>query len=500
MTDRALQDYSQSQALIPDRQVTSQAQSLTTQNSILSIDNIDNLPVQFNKRLFLIIISSTIGGLLFGYDTGIISGVLANLQPNDISLIDLSNFHKELITSMTSLGSFLASLIAFALADHYGRKFTLALCSCIFIIASLWMALSTTLTYLVIGRFIVGLAIGTVAQCIPVYLSEMAPAPIRGKILTLNVVSITFGQLFSYAIAICLTIPHAWRYLFAFAAIPAIVFLLVLDFIPESPRWLLSQNNTTDAIKTLSIIYPTATTTQLNFKIKLLQTNITTGPTTSLKELTAPTKRALFVGCTLMLFQQISGFNAFMYYTATIFKELQPSQNPLLPALLIAATNCLFTCIALYFIDSVGRRTILLITIPFMTFSLMISSIAFRNNDTHLILTSLCLFVASYALAMGYIPWSSVEFLPLDKRAFGSSCISCTNWLSNSLISISFLTTMKSFGSENTMLCFTFITIMNWLFVWKFYPEVKGLSLEEIAHIFKDGIDIHYVYRNYHST
>lgn len=548
-------------------------------------DNIDNLPITLNFKTIATFLGATIGGLLFGYDTGVISGVLASLQPSDLSREEFTNFDKELITSITSLGSFFGSMLSFPIADHYGRRPTLAVCCVIFTIASIAMAVAKSLNFLIFGRLLVGFAIGIAAQCIPVYLSEMSPTKIRGKILALNVIAITSGQLFSYILAIILyDVSNSWRYLFAFAAIPAVLFLLLLDFIPESPRWLIAKGRINEASHSLKLIYNNATNNQVNQKLKnllfdmyklrnislsqnespsnytelrnvQLQTRIVniTNPTQTQQQsllsssdgpnskststdrlvvnnnansifvpssttndtltqdtfskmkfndifqLSPSTRRALAVGCILMMFQQISGFNAFMYYTATTFKKLH-IKNPLYSALTVAATNFLFTVITFFFIDSHGRRKILLLTIPLMTFSLLLSSIGFRHNDSTLILISLSTFVAAYASGMGIIPWNSVEFLPLSKRAFGASCISSVNWLSNALISLTYLSMVDGFGAEATMLIFAIVTLLNWFFVWFWYPDVRGLSLEEIAEVFKDGIDINYVYRNYQST
>lgn len=208
-------------------------------------------------------------------------------------------------------------------------------------------------------------------------------------------------------------------------------------------------------------------------------------------------KRALTVGCVLMFFQQITGFNAFMYYATIIFANLKV-ENPLIPAMAVAFTNFIFTFVALKLVDSVGRRSTLLCTVFIMIIGLLLSSVGFARTDTRLIITSLLIFVAAYASGMGAIPWSTVELLPLNRRSFGSGCISCVNWLTNAIVSMSYLSIMNRVGNEHTMMIFVFFAVLNWIFVYFFFPEVKGLSLEEIGKVFENGIDVHYVYRNYH--
>lgn len=451
------------------------------------------------------------------------------------------------------------------MADRCGRRKTLAICCFIFIIAALWMAGSTTLLLLVLGRFIVGCAVGVAAQCVPIYLSEISPSSIRGFILTLNSLAITGGQLLSYIVAYFLAnVNHSWRYLFGISSIPAIIFILLLDFIPESPRWLISKGEFSEAHKSLTMIYPTASHYQVNLKLRKLiidlgklrhyqdieepllirsrsflrslnssllsqnreQSTAAGGPIqpqpftsiaglASIADLTAPipipprtskkhvhkmearTKRALIIGCVLMFFQQITGFNAFMYYAAVIFSKLN-LENPLLPAILVALTNFLFTFVALRYVDKIGKRLMLLYTLVVMSIGLLLVSIGFDKNNMILILISIVIFVGGYASALGTVPWTCVEFLPLNRRAFGSSCISCTNWLTNAIVALSYLSLMDSIGNGNTMLIFAGFTSLAWLFVYFFYPEVKGLSLEEIGKVFEHGIDVHTVYRNYY--
>ena len=540
---------SSSSSQLPSRDdFYSDCYSTFSQVTTSTINDIDHLPYVLNLRTLTIVIGATIGGLLFGYDTGVISGVLLYLKPSDLQRLQITDLNKELITSSTSIGSFFGSLISFKLADYYGRRITLAICCAIFILASILMSMAHTLSILIIGRLIVGLAIGTAAQCIPIYLSEISPARIRGFMLTLNSIAITGGQLLSYIISYFLKdTVHSWRYLFGIAALPALSFILILDFIPESPRWLAHTHQYAEAQNSLRMLYPNANSLQINLKLRKLimtinklqkydrsqsSTSIDINSTTPLlllentlpstilqqqninlntrrnntnttqsqrrkRKMEPKTKRALIIGCTLMFFQQVSGFNAFMYYSPIIFSKLDTS-NPLIPAMIIAATNFIFTFVALFLVDTLGRRAILLYTIWIMILGLLLASIGFDHNNINLLLGSLIIYVAGYASALGTVPWSSVEFLPLNQRSFGASCISCTNWLTNTIVSLTYLSIMNSIGNENTMICFALFMLLAWGFVFIWYPEVKGLSLEEIGEVFANGIDVHYIYRNYY--
>lgn len=549
--------------------------STLSQITSTTINDIDSLPYNFNLRTILILIGATVGGLLFGYDTGVISGVLINLKANDLNLSDLTDWHKEIITSITSIGSFLGSILAFPLADKYGRKMSMSICCIIFILAALWMGFSITINLLIIGRFIVGIAIGISAQCVPIYLTEISPARIRATILTLNSIAIAGGQLLAYLIsfgfAYCYqNVEHKefWRILFLLSCIPAFFFLLILDLIPESPRWLITQKRYKEALTVLEIVYPRASTYQLNLILQKivhdlniiykyqdkpqlskapatcsnrnsvydqLVTNIVTrnenrsisfsdtvnnsgssnsnpeSETTSLRNskkyynkkkqrhrMEPKAKRALFVGCTLMFFQQITGFNVLMYYSPIIFQRFDSINNPILPAIIVALINFIFTFFTLKYVDIYGKRLMLLYTIWIMTVGLLLSTMGFARDNITILIVSITIFVGGYASGMGSIPWSSVEFLPLNRRSFGSSCISCTNWLTNFLVSSTFLSLLNKVGDEDSMLLFAIFTIFAWLFVYFCYPEVKGLTLEEIGKVYENGIDVHYIYRNYH--
>ncbi|KAK5780135.1 Cin10p PWA37_001485 [Arxiozyma heterogenica] len=547
--------------------------STLSQITSTTINDIDSLPYNFNLRTVLILVGATVGGLLFGYDTGVISGVLINLKADDLNRADLTDWHKEIITSITSVGSFLGSILAFPLADKFGRKISMSICCIIFILAAFWMGFSITLSWLIIGRFIVGIAIGISAQCVPIYLTEISPARIRATILVLNSIAITGGQLLAYLIAFGFDYRYYnienkqfWRVLFMLSCVPAFFFLLILDFIPESPRWLVMQKKYKEALMVLDIVYPKADTYQLNLILQKIVNDLsiiykyqdkpelnrihtthlkrnsvydqlvttivtrnenmalsfsdivdnsadssTESETTPLQNnkkhynrkkqrhrMEPKAKRALFVGCTLMFFQQITGFNAFMYYSPIIFQRFDSINNPILPSIIVALINFIFTFLALKYVDIYGKRLMLLYTIWIMTFGLLLSTMGFARNNVTILIVSITIFVGGYALGMGSIPWSSVEFLPLNRRSFGASCISCTNWLTNFLISSTFLSLLDKVGDEDLMLLFAIFTIFTWLFVYFCYPEVKGLTLEEIGKVYENGIDVHYIYRNYH--
>lgn len=551
----------------------------------------DQTSFKWTFRTMLIFVNGTVASLLFGYDTAIVAGLLLAIEPEDINCIELSDWNKELITGITCIGCLIGA--SFYIADRYGRKFVLQLAMIGFVVSSIVMALAQTLLILVIGRFLIGISIGFASTIVPLYLSEISPASIRSSIMTLHTVSITGGQVLAYIISMIFHKYYsansykkfaAWRYLLVLPVIPALLMLIGLPFVPESPRHLIYNGELKEAQKALSLIYPLASKDQINRKIiktvkdiikigspknnenehfesvpLLTQVNASS-PTSSagllnssmtqsgsilrrpsegnlnqffqeimanikkthnnarskkhqklwfhnFQKMDPRTKRALWVGCTLMFFQQICGFNAFMNYSPLIFKPY--SSNPLIAGFCVSLTNFLGTLVSLKFINKYGSRKLLIYTIPGMVLGLFLCVVAFAEaagansiNPDHIaqmLLISMLIFVFAYASAMGNVPHMSVAFLPLNKKSFGTSCILMVNWATNFLVTSTYLSLVSLLGDTTILSFYLSMTVLAWFFVWKCFPEIKGLSLEEIGEIFTDGIDVDYVYKQYHS-
>jgi SP family myo-inositol transporter-like MFS transporter 13 len=448
---------------------------------------------------------------MFGYDTACISSILIFL---DSGSLDLSYKQKEIVTGMTSVGSFFGSLGASVLTDKMGRKSVLTVCCVIFTLAAIQLGFCQSVISMIWGRLVVGFAVGAASMVVPVYISEVAPSKRRGTLLALNSISTTGGQFLANIAALCVaSSKYNWRLMFLFSGIPPVLFLLVVGFIPESPRYLILHQEYDKAELAISNLYPYASAEQVQSKVSSIAEDIRLNeerhnlPLHSRLFGSGATIRALAVGCGLMFYQQASSFNSFMYYGATIFKMVGVG-NPLVVSILISGTNFGFTFVALWLIDRVGRRSILLRTVWIMSLSLFVAGIAFSkvrmpqstealsvNSYSVLLLVSVLSFVASYASALGTVPWSSVEFLPLEARAPGCAIIAATGWLTNSLVSVTYLSLVDLTSLSATSIIFSVICLAGWLAVYKWYPEVNGLSLEDIRYVFEDGIDIHYVSR-----
>ncbi len=461
--------------------------------------------------LIIIVGAAAIGGLLFGYDTGVISGVLVSIG-NDLGGVPPSNHSKELITSITSAGAFLGAIIAGSLSDKMGRKYTLVSCCLVFFLSSILMAFSSSVLMLTIGRAIVGIAVGGSSMVVPVYIAEVSPSAHRGRLITLNSVSVTGGQLIAYILAIYFDrLKGGWRYMLGLGTVPPFVFMLLVGFIPESPRLLVMKGDTMHAGKALHKIFPNATKSQVQDKLILIQNDLKHLNLSEkkpikyylLKLFTIPSNfRALSIACGLMASQQLCGFNAFMYYSSTLF-AMVGFEDAISASVVVAMTNFLFTFVAIKYVDTVGKRKMLLGTMWILVITLLIVAVTFLylplDDNLNVItekaapwarntlLVAIMIYVAVYAAALGNVPWSSIEFLPLEVRSLGSMFMSCTNWLFNVVISGSYLSMMSKFTPSGTFLFYAILVFLSYVGIWYCYPEVSNIPLEDIRHVFIQG-------------
>lgn len=440
--------------------------------------------------LLIIICLASVGGLLFGYDTGVISGVLV-LVGDDLGA-DLSNLDKELITSITSFGALFGSLFTGIYSNAWGRKPMIATACGVFVVDSLFLAIVWSKHTLLFGRFIIGLAVGAASTVVPVYIAELAPANRRGMLVTLNSVTTTGGQLIAYVVGAGLAhCNHGWRWMLGIAAIPPCIVLLLMKMVPESPRYSISSGDLLNAERSLRKIYPKANVEIIHQLVIVVHNEAKNRERKQdlllLKELfLVPSNfRALVVACGLMASQQLCGFNSFMYYAATIFQTVG-FNDPIAVSIVVSATNFLFTWVAVKYIDRWGRRKMLLYTVWIMVLSLIATGLLFNSHPV-LVVISTITYVASYASALGNVPWQAIEFLPLDVRSLGSMFISATNWSTNFLVSISFLSLLSTFGATGTFSFYAVSTFLAYIGIYLCYPEVKGLSLENVNKVFENG-------------
>jgi len=477
-------------------------------------------PGTSNLFIWVLTVSAGVSGLLFGYDTGVISSTLVSIN-TDLSSRRLTTLEKGLITSSTSLFALIASPIGGVLADRFGRKRVILIADVLFVLGALWQAISTTVWAMILGRSIIGLAIGAASLVTPLYISELAPGPLRGRLVTVNCVFVTGGQVVAYLTGwLFSTAPAGWRWMVGLGALPAAVQFLALVIMPETPRWLVKADQDERARRVLRKIYGdgdgASDKVLTAIKREMLQEEeaklrATSGdsryacsaPTLASLLSHPPHRRALAIACTLQGLQQLCGFNSVMYFSATIFSLLGFS-SPTLTSMSVAGTNFAFTLVAFHLIDRVGRRRILLLTIPAMAGALALCAGAFAfvrlpestadgplppqsRLPAVLILVSLVLYVSPYAMGLGSVPWQQSELFPLSVRSLGSALATATNWGCNFVVGLTFLPMLEGLTPPWTFATYAAVCAAGWLVVWRIYPETMGLDLEDVGALLKDG-------------
>ncbi|KAJ9400982.1 hypothetical protein DTO282F9_1930 [Paecilomyces variotii] len=477
--------------------------------------SIDSLPT--SKFVWLVALTASIAGSLFGYDTGIISAVLVYLG-NDLNNRPVSSSEKELITSLCSGGAFVGAIIAGLTADRYGRKVAIYIGCSLFTIGAVLQAASFTIAQMSVGRLVIGFGVGSAAMVVPLYIAEIAPTKVRGRLIGLNNMSITGGQVVSYAIgAAFANVPNGWRYMVGLAAVPAITLAVLLPFCPESPRHLIYHGKVDQARVVLQKIYKGATDEQVASKVTSImiacdeakEVNEGESRWSKIKQMhTNPANlRALLSATGLMVISQLSGFNSLMYYSGTLF-GLVGFNNPVAVGIVVAGVNFIMTWVNMVIVDRVGRRRIMLCTVWAMSASLIAIAIAFLyipvNLDTLAVestkippaaiavLVFIILFVVFYGVSVGNIAWMSTDFFPLEVRAMGTMWIACSSWGSNVIISSTFLSMMKAWTPSGAFGFYAGICGVGWILIIFFYPEVSGLTLEEIKEVFNHGFGVRY--------
>lgn len=455
---------------------------------------------------------ATIGGLLFGYDTGAISSVLVQVG-NDLNNRPLDDGDKEFITSALTVGAIISALFAGVLADKIGRKWTLVLCDAAFIAGAVVQASASARWTMIPGRLIMGFGVGAAAQIVPVYIQELAPARARGRLTCLNSIAVTGGQVIAYAIGAGFEhVSSGWRWIIALGAFPPIVQIIGIHFfMSESPRYLIKQRREDEATRALARIYPHATPEQIDAKIGVMKKYIQIENTPLLGRIAkvwtdVPTRRAVFLTSMTLVAQQLCGFNSLMYFSASIFKSAG-LRNATATGLIVSVTNFVFTFIPLKYIDKVGRRRLLLTTMPCVIIFLVCTAAIFHkmleptnqeltdgypypSSLTAAMLVFMVCYVASYATGLGNVPWQQGEFFSTETRMVGTSISTAANWSGNLVISSTFLSLMNAITPSGAFGFYAGLTLVFLILIYFLYPESSLLSLEEVRTTLDGGFNV----------
>ncbi|KAF8414216.1 hypothetical protein HHK36_002216 [Tetracentron sinense] len=532
--------------------------------------------------------SAGIGGLLFGYDTGVISGALLYIR-EDFESVDRKTWLQETIVSMAVAGAIIGAAIGGWMNDNFGRRKSILVADFLFFVGAIIMAAAPAPWVLIIGRIFVGLGVGMASMTSPLYISEASPAKIRGALVSTNGLLITGGQFLSYLINLMFTkAPGTWRWMLGIAGVPAVVQFALMLSLPESPRWLYRKNKKDEAVAILKKIY---SDDEVENEVEALRLSVEAeiAEEGSIKEVGFVKKikkawssdvfrRGLYAGITVQVAQQFVGINTVMYYSPTIVQlaGFASNQTALALSLITSGLNAVGSIVSITFVDRFGRRRMMIVSMFGIIICLIVLSGVFwaaaaqspsvgRLESAHFGGNSTCssyvtasdasswscmsclsaspdcafcsngvskyhpgaclnsnsnlrsecrgeqrtwytngcpsrvgflavillgLYIISYSPGMGTVPWIvNSEIYPLRHRGVGGGMAAVSNWVSNLIVSQSFLSLTEALGSAGTFLLFAGFSFIGLVFIYRLVPETKGLPFEEVEKMLERGYE-----------
>ena len=427
---------------------------------------------------------AALGGLLFGYDTGVISGALLFIR----EALALSPTMQGVVVAIVLAGAAIGAAVAGALSDRLGRRRVILGAALLFIVGAVVSALASSVMGLIGGRLLVGLAIGTASMLTPLYLAEIAPARDRGAVVSLNQLCITIGILVSYLVGFALaTVTGGWRWMLGLGALPGVILAIGMLILPESPRWLAGHGRTEDAGDVLKRLRGGADVSE---ELNALRTDIAREgrQLSGWSELLSPRLRLpLTIGVGLAMFQQITGINTVIYFAPTIFQTagLSSAAISILATAGVGAVNVIMTIVSIRLIDRLGRRQLLYWSLGGMTATLLVLAGVFfvgtSGGLAWIAVISVAAFVGFFAIGLGPVFWLLIaEIFPLALRGRAMSLATIANWGFNLIVSLTFLDIVAAVGSASAFLLYAILSVAALIFIAVKVPETKGHTLEEI--------------------
>ncbi|HCT0421359.1 sugar porter family MFS transporter [Staphylococcus pseudintermedius] len=433
--------------------------------------------MKINKKMIFFI--GALGGLLYGYDMGVISGVLLYLKDD----IPLNAYTEGLVVSSMLVGAIVGAGLSGPLSEKLGRRRLVFMISIVFIIGALILALAPTMEILVLGRVIIGLAVGGSTAIVPVYLSELAPTDARGSLSSLNQLMITIGILASYLVNYAFAPIEGWRWMLGLAVVPSVILMIGVIFMPESPRWLLEKRGEKAARDVMKLTYPAS---EIDHEIENMKkiNQIADNTWTVLK---SPwLLSTIIIGSVFALLQQLIGINAIIYYAPKIFATAGFGESTaILSTVGIGVVNVLVTIFAISIIDKIDRKKLLVIGNIGMVASLLIMSALIWligvNSAAWIILLCLTTFIIFFGVSWGPVLWVMLpELFPMRARGAATGIAALVLSIGSLLVAQFFPVLTDVLQVQQVFLIFAVIGIIAMIFVIKFLPETRGRSLEQI--------------------
>ena len=459
----------------------------------------------FSKNYVWVIAAvAATGGLLFGFDTGVISGAIPFLQ-QDFQLDDSA---VENITTCGLLGAVLGAVVSGRVSDMVGRKRVIIVAAVVFLVGALWCGCAASVASLLAARAFLGIAIGIASFSTPLYIAEISPASIRGTLVSMFQLLITIGLLAAFVSDSALANNsdlQCWRSMFYVGVVPALILLVGMFFLPESPRWLLGKGREAEAVAVLNKIEDPA---QIKNEVEAMKRDILTEAnqmglvqTFKQKWMVYPIVLAVFI----MFFQQAVGINTVIYYGPSIFLKagFEGNEAAIFASVSVGVVNVLFTVLSLFLIDRIGRRRLFFVGMTAMFVALSLIAFCFVRLDSmgsfgpYAIVGAMLFYIASFAVSMGPLAWVLItEVFPTNVRGVGSSLGSLSNWAFNSLVVWTFFKIINWFasslgsealGTAGAFGLFAVVTLVGMLWGYFFIPETKGKRLEDIEAHWRNG-------------
>jgi SP family arabinose:H+ symporter-like MFS transporter len=434
--------------------------------------------------VILISIVAALGGLLFGFDTAVISGTINFIQP----YFGLSEAGLGWTVSSLLFGCIAGVILAGRAGDHYGRKKVLMAAALLFFISAVGSASAHSLFFFVTARVVGGIAVGVASILSPMYIAELAPAKYRGALVSLNQLAIVTGILVAFFSNYLLadTGENNWRWMLLVMAAPAVLLFFSLFLVPESPRWLVARGRNNDA---LTVLARTSGKEFAASELEEIEETLKNYKESAFRDLlAAKVKPLLVIGIILAVFQQITGINTIMYYAPKIFANVgQSNDSALLQTILIGGTNLVFTLVAMVLIDRFGRKPLIVIGSTGMMLMLAgLSALYFSNHTSGvLVLVFILGYIAFFAASLGPALWVvAAELFPNRLRSKGMSVAIVSLWMACTIVSIAFPVMLEKLSGGITFLIFALICLANLVYVLKYVPETKGKTLEELEKEF----------------
>jgi MFS transporter, SP family, arabinose:H+ symporter len=433
-----------------------------------------------NLKIFWWALSAALGGFLFGFDTAVISGVEQTLQ----SLWKLNAFEHGVTVSIALIGTVVGSMVGGFPADNYGRKKSLILIALLYLFSSIGTAYAPNWSIFLVFRFLGGLGVGVSSVVAPLYISEIAPADKRGRLVAMFQFNIVFGILMAYLSNYLLSGidgENDWRWMLGIQVVPSIIFLLSALVIPESPRWLILKKGDVNSAREILKIVDESSSEKI---INAIQQNISKAKTSLFQKVYS---KPITLAVLFAVFNQVSGINAIIYFAPRIFEMAGIGKNAaLLSSAGIGLINLISTLVGITLIDKFGRKA-LMITGSFGLIAtlVLVSSAFFTQNMGMNVPIYLFIYIAFFAFSQGACIWVFIsEIFPNEVRAQGQALGSFTHWIMATLITFTFPYIAETFGGGVVFAFFAIMMVLQLLFAWKILPETKGKNLENMDETF----------------